>query len=107
MKTRLECKPLSVNEAWQGRRFKTEKYKKYETDLLYLLPKLSVPLPPYRLEIEFGMSKLSDIDNPLKPFLDVLQKKYQINDRHILELKVKKTLVKKEQEFISFKIESI
>lgn len=100
----LKIKPLSVNEAWQGKRFKTEKYKKYEIDLLYLLPKLNIPEPPYRLEIEFGMSKLSDIDNPLKPFLDVLQKKYLINDRDVLELTVKKTLVKKELEFIDFKI---
>ena len=24
---RIEMKPLSVNEAWQGKRYKTEKYK--------------------------------------------------------------------------------
>ena len=48
------------------------------------------------------MSKLSDIDNPLKPFLDILQKKYGINDRDINELLVKKTVVKKGDEFIFF-----
>lgn len=97
---KIEVKPLSVNECWQGRRFKTEKYKWYELDVISLLPnKVDVTS---NLCIEFGMSKLSDIDNPLKPFLDILQKKYGINDRDINELLVKKTVVKKGDEFIFF-----
>jgi Holliday junction resolvase RusA-like endonuclease len=102
--TELKYKPLSVNEAWQGRRFKTDKYQKYERDLLFLLPKIAVPSPPYYIEFEFGMSKLSDLDNPVKPCLDILQKKYSINDRDVMEMRVKKIHVKKGQEFIRFQI---
>ena len=29
---RLDIKPLSVNEAWQGRRVKTKKYRDFETN---------------------------------------------------------------------------
>jgi Holliday junction resolvase RusA-like endonuclease len=50
------------------------------------------------------MSKLSDVDNPLKPFLDILQKKYKINDRDIEQLQVRKVVVKKGGEFIRFGI---
>lgn len=97
---KIDIKPLSVNECWQGKRFKTEKYKWYELELISLLPD-QVDITD-KLSIEFGISKLSDIDNPLKPFLDILQKKYGINDRDFNELTVKKNVVKKGQEFIFF-----
>ena len=98
-------KPLSVNQCWQGRRFKTPKYKNYITELTNLLPEITLLSPPYRLEVKFGLSsKLSDIDNPLKPFIDILQNKYNFNDRDIMELFVKKHIVKKGSEFIEFKI---
>jgi len=40
---KLDIKPLSVNEAWRGRRFKTPKYSKYISDLLFILPKIDIP----------------------------------------------------------------
>ena len=102
---KLEIKPLSVNEAWQGKRFKTPKYNKYEKDCLFLLPNIVIPSPPYKLFIEVGFSNsASDIDNICKPFIDILQKKYFINDKDIIELNVKKFIVKKGSEYISFKI---
>ena len=45
-----------------------------------------------------------DIDNGLKPLLDILQKKYKFNDRDIYKLNVTKQIVKKENEFIQIKI---
>ncbi len=101
----IKIKPLSVNEAWQGRRFKTDKYKQYEKDLLLMLPNIKIPKAPYFVDIGFYFSSpLSDIDNCLKPFLDVLQKKYNINDRDIYQLSVIKTLVPKGHEGITFEI---
>ena len=53
-------------------------------------------MPPYRIDIEFGFtSKLSDIDNPVKCFVDILQKKYGINDKDVYEMNLKKVIVKK------------
>lgn len=102
---KLLIKPLSVNKAWQGKRFKTNDYKKYEEDLLLMLPKIKIINPPYRLNITVGFSnKASDLDNVLKPFLDILQKKYDINDKHIQILHVEKEVVAKNNEFISFQI---
>lgn len=101
---RIEIKPLSVNEAWQGKRFKTKKYLSYEKELMYKLPKLEDLGPPYHIDIKIGVSALFDIDNCLKPFLDVLQKKYNINDRYIISLTIKKEIVRKGHEYIEFKI---
>jgi Holliday junction resolvase RusA-like endonuclease len=105
---KLNIKPLSVNSAWQGKRFKTPKYKRYESDMFLLLPKINVVEPPYRVNIIVGFSnKASDLDNICKPFLDILQKKYGINDKHIEILHIEKQIVTKNNEFISFEIVEI
>ena len=52
------------------------------------------------IKITFGINALSDIDNPIKPFLDILQKKYQINDRDIMRLEIIKVVTK--DHFIEF-----
>ena len=102
---KIKIKPLSVNEVWKGRRFKTDKYKIYETAVMLLLPKIKIVEPPYRLNLIVGFSnKASDIDNILKPFLDILQKKYGINDKHIEVLHIEKQIVKKNNEFICFEL---
>ena len=105
-KNKINLKPLSVNEAFKGRRFKTPKYKRFEKDLLMLLPPLKIDFKaPLRVDITFGFSNTnSDIDNCLKAFLDVLQKKYGSNDRNIYQLNVKKEITIKGSESITFKI---
>lgn len=99
---------MSVNQAWQGKRFKTLKYKKYERDLLLMLPSIKLPQPPYFVSYEFGMSStLSDWDNPIKPFQDILQKKYGFDDRDILKAEVIKEIVPKGKEYLKFNIQSL
>ena len=95
VKMKIEIKPLSVNLAWKGKRYKTDKYLCYERSLGYLLPKLDVPKTKLRIDIVFYFKNpASDIDNPLKLFLDILQKKYGINDKMIYEMNVKKVIDK-------------
>jgi len=105
---KINIKPLSVNECWKGQRFKTKEYKQYEKDLLLMLPNIKLKIIRVKIDIVFGFSNsLCDIDNPLKPFLDVLQKKYSINDRDIYELNVKKEVLSKGSEFIKYQITEI
>jgi len=105
---KINIKPLSVNECWQGRRFKTKEYKQYEKDLLLMLPNIKLKIQRVSIDIVFGFSNsLCDIDNPLKPFLDILQKKYNINDRDIYRLIVSKEVIKKGNEFIKYQITEI
>jgi Holliday junction resolvase RusA-like endonuclease len=99
----LKMKPLSVNEVWQGRRFKTNKYKSYEKEMILRLPNDFEVLKDQQLHIELDFyfsSKGSDIDNPVKPILDILQKKYKFNDSQIYGLKLNKFIVKKGEEKI-------
>lgn len=70
------------------------------------MPKAKIKEPPYKITLRFGFSTYtSDIDNPIKPTLDLIQKKYNINDRDIMEINVYKSIVKKGQEFIYYEIE--
>ena len=104
----IKIKPLSVNESYRGRRFKTNKYKSYEQELLLILPRMKLPEGFLSVSIEWGFSNsASDIDNPAKPFIDVLQKKYGFNDRVIKELSLKAFDVKKGDEYIKFDIRSL
>ena len=105
----IKIKPLSVNLAWRGQRFKTPLYGQYESAVLFMLPKIpNFPLPPYRIEYEFGFSNMaSDFDNPVKLVTDILQKKYGFNDKDIMEAHIKKVIVPKKSEYFKFKIVSI
>jgi len=103
----IQIKPLSVNEAFKGKRFRTDKYDIFIINMLFLLPK-QIDIPNQnniKLAIEFGFSsKASDIDNCCKSFIDCLVKKYKVDDRYIYEMHVFKSIVKKGEEYIKFKI---
>lgn len=92
----IKTRPLSVNEAWQGRRFKTPEYEAYEMELGYLIPKRERPAPiEGKLEVHyrfhFKNHKARDWDNPVKPLQDVLVKLGIIaDDRYIYRAVVDK-----------------
>jgi Holliday junction resolvase RusA-like endonuclease len=102
----LNVKPMSVNIAYCGRKFKSDAYKAFETLILLSLPKLKYPIPDMiRIEFHFGFSsRNADVDNPVKPILDILQKKYKFNDRDVWEITSRKSIVKKGKEFITIGI---
>jgi len=96
---KVNIKPLSINNAFKGQRFKTPEYVNYERSVLFLLPKVVVPAGNLKIDISLFVSNTaSDIDNPVKPFLDILQKKYGFNDCRIYELNIKKNIVEKGKE---------
>ena len=105
---RIDIKPLSVNDAWKGRRFKTDEYKAYERSVLLLLRPLKIPDGLLEIHLEWGFSSNgSDYDNPIKPFQDCLQKKYGFNDNKIKRALIEIVKVKKGEEYIKFKIKEL
>ena len=104
---KVNIKPLSVNELFKGRRFKTPKYNAYEKELLLKLKPISIPEKPYHFVCKFGVSNINaDLDNLLKGFIDCLQKKYGINDKDISSMLIFKELTEKGREYIVFEIEN-
>lgn len=106
---KIQIKPLSVNQAWQGKRFKTPKYKAFEKEMLLKLKPIKIDFKgDLEVNIKYGFSsKLADIDNPCKVVLDCLQKKYGFDDRQIIKLGQEKEIVKKGNEFIKIEINKL
>lgn len=103
--THSNLKPLSANEAFCGKKVKTAGYRKYEGHLLRTLPPIEVPPDLIELRVVvYYSNKQSDIDNCLKPFIDVLQKRYGFNDNKIYRIRITKVIVPKGQENIAFRM---
>jgi len=103
IKIEKKIKLLSVNECWQGRRFKTSLYLDYEKILMYTLPNHKINYDKYYIIFIFNFSSArADWDNPIKPLQDILQKKYKFNDCDITHAVVLKNIVAKKDE--GFKI---
>jgi len=103
----IKAKAISTNVLWRGQKFKTKEYTAYEKMCLFLLPnKCEVPSGKLMLTLEFGLSnKANDASNCIKAFEDILQKKYDFNDKMVYKLIIEKVDVAKGQEYIKFKIE--
>lgn len=82
MKITIPLKPLSVNSAFQGRRFKTKLYKDFENDFLYLAPKRKMIKGDIEIEYKFYLKncKMIDYDNCIKLTQDLIVKCGWIED---------------------------
>lgn len=106
MMIRINIKPLSVNQAFKGRRFHTAYHKEWTKTVNMLLPPtIDLPLPPYEIYLKFGFSSdSSDWDNPIKQVQDTLAEKYGFNDKLIKKGVVETDKVKKGNEYFEFEI---
>jgi len=103
---KVKIKPMSVNQAWQGRRYKTPEYKAFRERLQWMLKDYVIPDGSLKLTIEFGVSNMAfDVDNGLKPFIDALQDRYDFNDNRITELIARKHKTTKGHEYINWSLQ--
>lgn len=100
-------KPLSANKMHIGRKVDSGEYRKYKAELIRRLPDVSIPEGPLRVRVlACFSSKLADLDNVLKPFLDVLQARYGFNDRDVFRIVAQKKHVPKGEETLLFAVDS-
>ena len=104
----IDIQPLSVNKAFQGRRYKTREYNQYSMVLSAFLARLQLPkIPegePFYLYLEFGTTKQQDASNGIKLFEDVLCEHMGINDRNVMAIFVRKVITKRSDSYIRFNI---
>lgn len=111
----VKIKPMSVNGLYihkalkkkDGKlfvtRIKTSDYRKWQNDVHYLLPSGLKFEGKLCLELVIAYSSAnSDLDNGVKAIQDSLQTKYGFNDNKIYELRCRKLLVKKGDEYFRF-----
>lgn len=102
----VNLKILTVNQCWQGRRFKTPAHTKYRSQLHIALPD-GVIVPDCDLEVTYNFrvsNKRSDYDNLIKSFQDALCSKYGFDDSQIYKATITKEIVKKGEEGADFEI---
>ena len=108
---RINQKPLSVNEAWQGRQYATRAYKLFKVRVQLLLSMIKPPKPEgdeYFVHYEMGLSNSgADVDNPVKTFQDCLFKFWKMltRDNKIMFMIVAKVKVNKGEEYIGFHVD--
>lgn len=105
----LDIKPLSLNNAYRGRRFTTKELAKFHADVAKLLPRdLILPATDHgKLAVRYVFavsSKNSDGDNLIKVFQDALAERYGFNDKRIYDWHVTKVDVPRGKEYIEFEI---
>jgi Holliday junction resolvase RusA-like endonuclease len=93
MNTILRIKPISVNAAYQGRRFDTKAKKQFDRALALLLPKVRVDGEYYRVAYDFHLTNFggTDQDNLVKVLQDGIVRRGIISDdRRIVEHQIRK-----------------
>ena len=99
----VPVKPMSQNKAYLGRKTKSKDYRLYTGNIVDILPPCDIPEGELDLKINvFYSNRAADIDNCLKPFIDILQFHYGFNDNKIYHLDVTKLIVPKGQEKLEF-----
>lgn len=106
MRKKVSIKPLSVNKAWQGRKFKTKDYKEYEKEFLKLLGnnKCINDFVEINYNIYIKNYKMSDVGNFEKPLSDIIVKSGIIKDDRFIK-KITMEKFQSEKEFIEIIIE--
>ena len=110
---RIRQKAMSVNVAWKGKRYTSTAYSQFKLIVGILLNKLKPntdkpPDAPLFAHYRWGMSNMqADIDNPTKPFQDVLFHYWGIKDQdhRIQFLILEKAKADKGDEFIEFHVD--
>lgn len=84
--THIPLKPLSVNEAFQGKRFKTKKCKDFESNFFLFAPKMKKISGAVSIEYRFHLKnhKMTDVDNLVKILQDAIVKCGYIDDDRMI-----------------------
>ena len=95
MEIEIPTQALTINQAFQGRRFKTKAYQVFEKEMSILLPRQKTIWGWVNVEYEYGLTPrtfgITDVGNLEKCLSDILVKRGFIeDDRKILTLIQKK-----------------
>ena len=108
----MPIKPFSTNNMhYANKKVDTVEYKRYKLAIFNALKKYRFTVgekDKYKFSLVVGFSsKLSDLDNAFKPLLDSMQRVLEFDDRQVFEIEALKEHVKKGDEFIMVRMETI
>ena len=104
----LELKPISVNEAYKGRKWMTDKHREFKKVAAILLSRMDFPKlkekEPFYIIYHFYTDASVDIDNMVKVVQDCITQCLGTDDRYIYGLYIEKHKIKRGNERIEFNI---
>ena len=106
IKVSIPLRAITVNQAWQGRRYSTPAKKAFERDVALLLPKKKVIAGPVSIHYKFYLKHhaTSDYDNCIKVIQDCLVTKgYILDDRFIYHAVIEKIPAKEDKIVVEIK----
>ena len=105
---RLNLKPVSTNEMYGGKKFKSKKARQFESDAAILLARNArqriLPNGDLTIHFRFGTTRQKDLSNNVKLLEDIIARHYGIDDRRFCGQTAVRVPVKKGEEFIIFQI---
>lgn len=102
----VPIRPLSINEGYTGKRWKTATHRAWHHSVLFLLPKhYPLPEPPLKIFLTFGITDRFDWDNGIKFICDVIAEKYKFNDKIIRSAAIETEPVLRGEEFFEFSLQ--
>lgn len=112
IEVRLNQKPFSANKMHYAKFKKdTAEYREFKEDIFGLLGNHEYDFKDsdkFKLSLVVGYSNsLSDLDNAFKPLLDSMQLAMKFDDRQVFEIEALKDKVKKGDEYIMVRLETI
>ena len=108
---KLDVKGMSINVAWQGKRFKTPEYRLFTKAINKALlgtRQIKESKEPFQVHYKFYLKnyKMTDVGNLEKPLTDILVKAKIINDdRYIKKIILEK--FESEQNYIEIFIKGV
>lgn len=106
---RIDIKPISANQCWQGRRFKTPEYKIWRLSVGILMKKhkrFSQGKYEVNLRVYTRYCATSDVDNFIKPALDSLVESGIIpDDKYIQKVTCEK--FKSDTDYFEYEIKEL
>lgn len=106
---RVDIKPISANQCWQGKRFKTPEYKNWREIVGYTM-KSHKKFPAGKYEVNLRVftrhCATSDVDNFIKPALDSLvEAKIIPDDKYIQKVICEK--FKSDTDYFEYEIKEL
>ena len=106
-----EIKPVSVNRAHYKNKKRTKEYNDYIEAWSYYLEGSKIPDDieikdmQFKITVHVGFSnRASDLDNILKPTIDIMQSHFGFNDKQIIHIEAFKHIVQKGKDYIYVKL---
>lgn len=112
METKIYLKPISINDAFKGRRFKTALHKQYESDLRWYLcmPKIKRQKVSgwYSIKFKFYIKNysMSDLSNLIKVTEDCIVKAGLVDDDRFCK-KMELEKFKSDSDYFTFEINEL